>query len=429
MSSVGIEALNVYCGVAKLDLELFAAARRLSPTRFHKLLMREKSVAMPYEDAVSYAVNAARPLVKALTATEKQRIELLVVCTESGIDFSKSVSSYVHDHLELGRNCRQFEIKQACYAATAGLQTAIHFVLASTSPDAKALVIASDISRFLPKQEEAGHPSPPSGAEDWAYAEPSSGAGAVAFVVSREPRIFQIDVGCSGYYGYEVMDTARPTPDSEFGNPDLSLLSYLDCCESSYRHYQTRVVDVDYKDSFGYLAFHTPFGGMVKGAHRNMMRKWKRSRPEEIDADFTARVEPGLRHCQRVGNIMGGTVFLALASTIDHGSFESPQRIGMSSYGSGCCSEFWSGVVTSQAQALLAKQNIFGHLSARHSLSMAEYEHLLRCGRSVAFGTRNVTVDDDVIPEVRQCIRARAPGDELLVLRSIDEFHRKYEWA
>jgi polyketide biosynthesis 3-hydroxy-3-methylglutaryl-CoA synthase-like enzyme PksG len=426
---VGIEALNVYCGVAKLDLELFAAARGLSPARFHKLLMREKSVAMPYEDAVSYAVNAARPLIAALSDAEKRRIELLITCTESGIDFSKSVSSYVHDYLELGRNCRQFEIKQACYSATAGLQTAVNFILSQTSLDAKALIIASDISRFLPGKDVAAQALSSSGSEDWAYAEPSSGAGAVALLVGNAPGIFQIDVGCSGYYGYEVMDTARPTPDSEFGDADTSLLSYLDCCENAYRHYQAKVMDLDYQDSFGYLAFHTPFGGMVKGAHRNMMRTFTRSSAEEIEVDFNRRVEPGLRYCQQVGNIMGGTLFLALAGTIDHGAFESPQRVGMTSYGSGCCSEFFSGVVTPRAKALLAAQDIAGHLAARHSLRMDQYERLQKSARSVAFGTRNVTVDDDVIPEIRRRIEARGEGRELLLLRSIDEFHRKYEWV
>ena len=150
MTQVGIEALNVYGGVAKLDIKALAAARELDPNRFERLLMQEKTVAMPYEDPVSYAVNAAKPLVDGLDEREKERIELLIVCTESGIDFGKSISTYVHDYLRLSRYCRLFELKQACYSGTAGLQMAVNFVLSQTSPDAKALVIATDISRFYP---------------------------------------------------------------------------------------------------------------------------------------------------------------------------------------------------------------------------------------------------------------------------------------
>src|SRR3546814_5068551 len=85
---------------------------------------------------------------------------------------------------------------------------------------------------------------------------------------------------------------------------------------------------------------------MVRGAHRNMMRKHTDTSRDGIQQDFERRVQPGLNYCQRVGNIMGATVLLSLASTIDHGAFDSPRRIGCFSYGSGCSSEFYSGVAT-----------------------------------------------------------------------------------
>ena len=71
-----------------------------------------------------------------------------------------------------------------------------------------------------------------------------------------------------------------------------------------------------------YLAMHTPFGGMVKGAHRDMLRKMDKASPKQIEADFDRRVMPGLTYCQRVGNIMGATTMLSLLSTIDHGDFQ-----------------------------------------------------------------------------------------------------------
>lgn len=38
---------------------------------------------------------------------------------------------------------------------------------------------------------------------------------------------------------------------------------------------------------------------------------------------------PSLIYCQRVGNIMGATAHLALASTIDNGTFDKPKRLGI----------------------------------------------------------------------------------------------------
>jgi polyketide biosynthesis 3-hydroxy-3-methylglutaryl-CoA synthase-like enzyme PksG len=418
MVPVGIEAMNVFGGTAYLDVMQLAKHRNLDNTRFENLLMKEKAVALPYEDPVTFAVNAARPVVEALSEAERNRIEMLITCTESGIDFGKSLSTYIHHYLGLNRNCRLFELKNACYSGTAGFQMGVNFILSQASPGAKALVVATDIVRFMVAEGGEGL------TEDWSFAEPSSGAGAVAILVSECPYVFQVDVGANGYYGYEVMDTCRPAPDSEAGDADLSLMSYLDCCEQAFLEYQRRVAGVDYRETFDYLTFHTPFGGMVKGAHRTMMRKIVKAKPDEIEADFTKRVTPGMTYCQRVGNIMGGTIFMSLAGTVDHGRFDTPKRIGCFSYGSGCCSEFYSGIITAQGQERQLRFGIEGQLNERYRLSMEEYEILLKGSGAVRFGTRNVKSNFELISGVLDSCR----GKERLFLDEIREYHREYRW-
>jgi polyketide biosynthesis 3-hydroxy-3-methylglutaryl-CoA synthase-like enzyme PksG len=419
MAHIGIEALNVFGGSAFLDVRKLAEHRKLDMTRFNNLLMKEKTVGLPYEDPVSFGVNAAKPVVDGLTAAGKDRIELLITCTESGIDFGKSMSTYIHHHLGLNRNCRLFEIKNACYSGVAGLQMALNTVAANASPGAKALVIATDISRFMAAEGGAEL------TQDWSFAEPSGGAGAVAMLVSDTPHVFEPDFGANGYYGFEVMDTCRPAPDAEAGDADLSLLSYLECCEKSFLEYQKRVQGADYAETFGFLAFHTPFGGMVKGAHRNMMRKMVKARPEQIEQDFSRRVTPGLNFCQRVGNIMGGTMALSLASTICNAPLASPQRVGCFSYGSGCCSEFFSGVVSPSGQQRVRAMGIEEQLNRRHELSMKEYDSMLLDNHLVRFGTRNVKLDAGYIPQAR----AAGNGTPRLFLKEIREYHREYEWV
>ncbi|HHI92456.1 MAG TPA: hydroxymethylglutaryl-CoA synthase family protein [Gammaproteobacteria bacterium] len=418
MQLVGIEMLNIFGGSAYLDVDQLASHRGLDKTRFDNLLMKEKSVALPYEDPVSLGVNAAKPIIDALSDSEKDRIEMLITCTESSFDFGKSMSSYMHDYLGLNRNCRLFEIKSACYSGTTGLQVGINFVLSQVSPGAKVLVIATDISRFL-VAEGGGVLS-----EGWSFAEPSSGAGAAAMLVSDRPYIFQVDVGANGYYGFEVMDTCRPVADSEAGDSDLSLLSYLDCLQQSFSEYQKRVPDANYLESFSYLAFHTPFGGMIKGAHRTMMRKMLKAKADVIESDFEERVFPGLIYCQRVGNIMGATTALSLVSTIEHGEFYSPKRVGCFSYGSGCCSEFFSGVVTAESQEYLKQFNIADKLDQRYPLSMDEYDALIKESTTVRFGTRNVKLDTGFLDGVRN-----SSDMPRLFLKEIKEYHRLYEWS
>src|SRR5215472_9528424 len=367
MSAVGIEAINTFAGNAYVNVEKLAQHRGLDAARFKNLLMKEKTVALPYEDPITFGLNAAKPLVDALSVEEKDRIEMVITCTESAFDFGKSMSTYFHKLLGLNPNCRLFELKNACYSGVAGLQMAVNFILSRVSPEAKVLVVATDISRFMTVEGGEGL------THDWSFSEPSSGAGAVAMIVSDMPYVLQVDIGASGYYGYEVMDTCRPVPDSEAGDADLSLLSYLDCFENSFAEYKKRVDGADFANTFSYLAMHTPFGGMIKGAHRDMMRKTAKATPKEIEADFERRVMPGLIYCQRVGNIMGATTLLSLLSTIDHGDFETPQRIGCFSYGSGCCSEFFSGIVTREGQERVSAHRFKDQLDKRCELSIQEY--------------------------------------------------------
>lgn len=424
MTTVGIEAINVFGGTAKIDVLKLMEHRQLETQRAANLLMVERTVALPFEDPVSYAVNAAKPIIDSLSESERDSIEMLITCTESGIDFGKTLSNYVHKYLGLKNNCRQFEVKQACYSGTAGFQNAVNFILSGASPGAKALVIATDMARGMAPDLASLNPDFLK-TQEWSYAEPSSGAGAVAMLVSDKPKVFQVDVGANGYYGFEVMDTCRPVVDFDVGDSDLSLMSYLDCCENSFREYQKRVEGASYTDTFQYLAFHMPFGGMVKGAHRTVMRKVVKATREMIEADFERRVVPGMDYCQRIGNIMGATVFLSLASTIDNGDFASAKRIGCFSYGSGCCSEFYSGVVTPIGQQQTHQFNISQQLNQRREMSMQEYDQNMVDNYGMRFGTRDIQLDPANNINVQQT--AESAGKRLY-LTEIVKFERKYQW-
>jgi polyketide biosynthesis 3-hydroxy-3-methylglutaryl-CoA synthase-like enzyme PksG len=356
-------------------------------------------------------VNAAKPLVDQLTFDERSRIEMIVTATESGVDFGKSLSTYIHDYLGLSRNCRLFEIKHACYAGTAALQMALNLVAANGSPGAKVLIVATDIAKAAVKGS---------------YVEPSQGAGAVALLVSDQPDIMEVDFGANGYYSYEVMDSCRPTPEIETGDSDLSLVAYLDCLENSFKAYADRVDGADFLETFDYLAFHTPFPGMVKGAHRMMMRKLKGLPASKSDADFEQRVAPSLSYCVEVGNIYSATLYLALCGLVDTADLQTAKRVGLYSYGSGCCSEFFSGVVGPGSKNKLAQLEKQLSLETRHELAMDEYDSLLDLGLEWGFGVKNKEVN---ISTFQQIYDRTIGGQGLLMLRQIKDYHREYYWS
>ncbi|MDC0681356.1 MULTISPECIES: hydroxymethylglutaryl-CoA synthase family protein [Sorangium] len=408
---VGIERINAYLGQACIDVRMIFEHRGLELKRFGNLLMDKKSVCLPCEDSVTNGVNAAKPLIDSLDRSSVEKIELLITSTESGLDFGKSLSNYLHDYLGLSRRCRMFEVKQACYGGTAALQMAANFVRSNAAPGAKALVVATDITSATAKHT---------------YAEPSQGTGAVAMIVGDEPHVLELDFGANGYHGYEVMDTCRPDVHVEAGDPDLSLLSYLDCLEQSFRSYVERVEGADFQSAFDYLVFHTPFGGMVKGAHRNMLRNMKVP-PESIERDFKQRVTPSLKYCAEVGNIYSASIFLALIGLIDSVPLDSAKRVGLFSYGSGCSSEFYSGIISRRGQELVRALGPAEALRKRYRLNMAEYENLLTLNSEWTFGVRDRRVD---VSGYRDIYDRQFTNSGLLVLESVgSNYHRKYNWA
>lgn len=407
----GIEAMNVYGGTAYIDIRDLFQVRGLDLARFDNLMMEKKSVGLPCEDPITNGVNAAKPIIDALSETERNQIELLITSTESAVDFGKSLSTYIHDYLGLSRQCRLFEVKQACYGGTAALQMAINTVLANVNPNAKALVVATDTARAVARHT---------------YAEPSQGVAAVAMLVSRTPDIFEVDQGAYGLHSYEVMDTCRPKPELETGDSDLSLLSYLDCVENAYAAYANKIDGIDFQTTFDYFAFHTPFPGMVKGAHRKLMRQVTQLPPNIIEEDYQRRVKPSFQYCVQVGNVYSATTYLALSGLIDDANLEGSKRVGIFSYGSGCSSEFYSGVITPTSQAKLRSMRIQDQLNRRCALSIAEYDAIADENETWLFGIENKQVD---IRPFQALYDAHIAGRGLLILTEIKGYHRKYAWS
>jgi polyketide biosynthesis 3-hydroxy-3-methylglutaryl-CoA synthase-like enzyme PksG len=112
---------------------------------------------------------------------------------------------------------------------------------------------------------------------------------------------------------------------------------------------------------------------------------------------------------------------LSLTSTIEHGEFETPQRVGVFSYGSGCCSEFFSGVVTKEGQERVRAMRIKTQLDKRCELTMDEYDALLAGSSVVKFGTRNVVLDTGFLARARH-----AQGNGTVFLTEIKDFQRQY---
>jgi len=319
--NIGIDRISFYTSNYFVDLKTLADARSVDSDKYYLGIGQEKmGIPPPDEDVVTLAASAAYPLMQ---DGELDDVELLLFATENGIDHSKAAGIYVHGLLEMNSRCRTVELKQACYSATAGLQLAIGFV--ARNPSRKALVIASDIARY-----ELGSPG-----------EATQGCGAVAMLVSADPRLMAIDPEC-GYYTEDVMDFWRPNYRSEaLVDGKYSTMVYIHALIESWKQY-TELSGRTLAD-FDRFCYHIPFTKMAEKAHQKLCRKFK----VDVSKDaLQALLDESLRYSRVIGNCYAGSTYAGLTALLDTAEEDlSGKRIGLYSYGSGCVGEFFSGVV------------------------------------------------------------------------------------
>jgi hydroxymethylglutaryl-CoA synthase len=392
-----------------LDMRALCEARGHDPKDIRDVMMiDERSVNPPWEDPVTMAVNAALPL---LTEQDKEDIELVIACSESGVDQEKPISTWVHRFCGIQPRCRNFELKHACYSGTGALKLAASWLVSGIAgPKAKALIVTTDQSRM-----HFGKPY-----------EFVMGAGACALVVSREPKLFELELGKSAVYTNEVSDLTRPTLLVEQGNSETSLLSYMDALDSCVAGYRAKVGEHIGYDYFAKNIYHIPFGGMTLRATRAALRHFGTYTRAQADAIWEKKTKPSLAYVRRMGGTYASSTFIGLLAMIDGCDDLGPgDRIGMFSYGSGCCAEFYSGLVGPDAKRVAAEANVRACLDARQSISVSEYENAER--------ERTLFVErGDFEPSLLGFggLYDRVyRGKKRLVFRGCSDFYRQYGWS
>jgi hydroxymethylglutaryl-CoA synthase len=359
LESIGIAVPSTYVELAEL-----ARARGVAPGKYvDGLGVTRMAVPQVDEDTVTLAARAARMALDAAGCSPEE-VAMLVVGTETAVDHSKPVSSYVQGLLGLSTRCRVFETKHACYGGTAALQLALDWVRSGSAKGKKALIICSDIARY-----GVGTPG-----------EPTQGAGAVALLVSDKPKLLALEAGKTGVYANDVMDFWRPLYSKDaVVDGHYSVQCYLDALEGAYKAYQEAAGDAGgeglYSDRFAALVYHVPYGKMSRKAHRHVRTL---DGDKDADASFDRLVGPSLVLPSQVGNIYTGSMYLALASLLSSSREDlTGRRVGLFSYGSGSCAEFFSGVVQPEAQARVKALGLETLLEKRRALSIPEYEQLM----------------------------------------------------
>lgn len=375
--TIGISDINLYIPRSRLDLDLLIDERIRWNPRLARHLDRARKVtgqrAIRYpevwEDTSTLAASAAYGLLER-NRNRLSSLRYLSVGTETGVDHSKPVSSYVEGMLQksglnIPGSLTNFQVQHACAGGTLALMSVGAMLSLSPRQDS-GLVISSDIARY--KTEST--------------AELTQGAGAAALLLEKNPRLLELDLSTQGYWSQDVDDFFRPLG-SKIAQVQgrYSMECYLDNLEHAFLdHCQRRDIEpAQLLTSTDYFVLHAPFRNMPEQAMQKLLQQHLGLVNGQTEAFMRAHsLASAIDPVAQIGNTYSASMYIALAFLL----YERYQALGeeivgktflLASYGSGNTMIVLSGRVSAGAPAVIKSWDLQALLDAGQSSSMEEY--------------------------------------------------------
>jgi len=424
--AAGIDDISIYIPQLYLDASDFANARGLDPAKLERGLgIGQMAIVDTNQDPACLAANACLKVIQKNKLTPDQ-IGRLYVATESSLDESKAMNSYVIGMLEqvYGQetfgHCGGIECKFACVSGSYALYDNTNWIRAGEAEDKYALVVVSDIAKY----------------DMGSSGEVTQGAGAVAMLLNDNPRLLTFDPKVTSTSIKNEYDFYRPFgKETPIVHGQYSNLLYLIQVKNALTDYKNKVKrtglikikdDETILDYIDYLNMHLPYSNMGKKALAYLVRHEWRSIPrwkniiEQIgmdepipkdprgtiesvlaDADFMAKdheftklfsktkeymeiyeskLSSSLIASKMIGNLYTASLYLGFRSSLEFeyqkGINLEGKRVGFCSYGSGASAMIFSGVIQPEYEQVVKEMNLEAELGPRTKLTLEEYEEL-----------------------------------------------------
>jgi 3-hydroxy-3-methylglutaryl CoA synthase len=235
------------------------------------------------------------------------------------------------------------------------------------------------------------------------------------------------DLGWNGVFANEVADIFRPAPGVETGEANESLMSYLDAAEEAYGAYEACVgMAIDFDTFFAANVYHVPFGGLAQRAHFRLAGASIGPGKRDLERHWERKAKPSLTFNRRMGGVDGAATFVALAGLIEaRPDLVEGDRIGIYSYGSGSCAEFYSATLCAEARQRVTDAAIGKLLDARRRLSIDQYE---ACERELhaAIAAAHYSPPHNLVPGLYE---EQYEGRRRLVFKGTNNYFREYAWS
>ncbi|WP_018143311.1 hydroxymethylglutaryl-CoA synthase [Alloscardovia criceti] len=351
--SIGIDRISFFTPHYYLDIRELAEARGEEPDKYTIGIGQDQQAVIPSsQDVVTMGATAALRLREDI---DEDNLGLVILGTESGVDASKAGALYIHQLLGLPHAARVMEIKEACFGGTAGLLTARDYVAAH--PDKQALIIASDVARY--GLNTGG--------------EVTQGGGAVAMLVTANPRILAISAD-SEVYSASIQDFWRPVyTDEAQARGKYSTEQYLEFFAHVWTNYSQKTGAQ--ASDFAAFLYHLPYTKMgAKGLKQLFALTDLSAEEQEL---LRTRFDASIQYSRRVGNLYTGSLYLGLLSLLelDH-SLMTGDTLALFSYGSGAVGELFTGRLVEGYEKYLYTREHQALLDNRQQVGMDEYESI-----------------------------------------------------
>ena len=409
---VGISALQIDFPKLYLPIEVLAENRNIEPLKLIKGLgLQRMSFPDVHQDTVCFAANA---LLKLLAAEQihPQEIDRIYVGTESGVDSSKPVASFLLPLVEekYGENstqhCDVVDLTFACIGAVDAMQTCLDYV--RLRPEKKCIVIASDVAKY----------DLASGGE---Y---TQGSGAVVMLIEANPKMLSFDlttgVSTEGVFDFfkprrtvsknEIQEISNNTEWQGVLENEISIYKeqpvfdgqysnecYINRIKSAYFHFKNqKTSEKACFDNWEFIAMHLPYCFQGRRTFQHIVAEEYPNAVEEQSGEtfaeklkaftksefyrklVTEKLYPSEVASAKVGNIYTGSIFLGLASALYYKKEKelTSNKIGFIAYGSGSKSKVFEAELEGSWKSQIAKTNLFEELEKTTAIDFKTYEAL-----------------------------------------------------
>ena len=420
--AVGIDDIALYIPRLFVDARDFAKARGMDPDKLQRGLgISKMAMVDTNQDPACMAANACLRIMERSKLAPKD-VGRLYVATESSLDESKAMNSYVIGMLEqiygddsFG-HCGGIECKFACVSGSYALYDNSNWIRAGESGGKSAIVVVSDIAKY-----DLG-----------SSGEYTQGAGAIAMLVNDNPRIMQFDPKVTSTPIKNEYDFYRPFgKETPIVHGQYSNLLYMIQVKKALMSYKEKALStglmklkegetiLDYID---FLNMHLPYSNMGKKALSYLIRhewrklpRWKRiiekmgmeepnpkdprgtiesvladsefmakdhefAKTEEFQDVYEQKLASSLIASQMIGNLYTASLYLGFRSCLEFefqkGTDLEGKRVGFGSYGSGSSAMVFSGVIAPTYKEIVKDMNLESEMGNRIKLSLEEYEEI-----------------------------------------------------